>query len=207
MATTRLGTKIVLSGALVAAAVGSVGVGAFAAFNDTKAVNQTVSSGTLVIDPIATSGTNNRLSIGASGIAPGDTIQRSVLIKNSGSVALASTGGLTLTTTAAPSSLLDTDGTNGLQMVIDRCSVPWTEAGTAPAYTYTCGGTTTSVIASRAVVGNNLDLSGGISTAAGASNYLRVTLTLPSGAGNTFQGLTSTVNYAFTANQRTGQAQ
>jgi len=29
----------------------------------------------------------------------------------------------------APSSLLDTDATNGLQMVIDKCSQAWTESG------------------------------------------------------------------------------
>ena len=40
----------------------------------------------------------------------------------------------TLTTTATTSSLLDTDTTNGLQMVIDKCSAAWTEAG--PPYTY-----------------------------------------------------------------------
>ena len=47
---------------------------------------------------------------------------------------------ITLTTGASPSSLLDTDATNGLQIAIDKCSVAWTEAGSSPAFTYTCGG-------------------------------------------------------------------
>ena len=118
---------------------------------------------------------------------------------NSGTLDLAS---VTLTTTAAPSSLLDTDTTNGLQMVIDKCSQAWTEAGTAPAYTYTCGGTSSSVLASRAVIGNNLTLSNLGSTTAGATDHLRVTLTLPSGAGNTLQNQSSTITYAFTGTQR-----
>ena len=89
-------------------------------------------------------------TVGATAIAPGDTIQRSVDLINSGSLDLAS---VTLTTTATTSSLLDTDATNGLQMVIDKCSVAWTEAG--PPYTYTCSGSTSSVLASRAVIGSS----------------------------------------------------
>jgi hypothetical protein len=37
---------------------------------------------------------------------------------------------------------------------------------------------------------------------AGNTDHLRVTLTLPAGAGNTLQGQSSTLNYVFTANQR-----
>jgi hypothetical protein len=86
-------------------------------------------------------------------------------------------------------------------MVIDKCSQAWTEAG--PPYTYTCGGTTSSVLASRAVIGSNLALSNLGSTSAGATDHLRVTLTLPSGAGNTLQNQSSTITYAFTGTQRT----
>ena len=66
--------------------------------------------------------------MGASAIAPGDTIQRSVDLIDSGSLDLAS---VTLTTTATSSSLLDTDTTNGLQMVIDKCSVAMDGVGPA----------------------------------------------------------------------------
>jgi spore coat-associated protein N len=107
-----------------------------------------------------------------------------------------------LTTTAPVSSLLNSDVTNGLQMVIDKCSVAWTEAGTSPAFTYTCSGTTTTVLASRAVIGSNLTLSGLSSLAAGGIDHLRATLTLPTGAGNTLQGLASTITYSFTGTQR-----
>src|SRR5580765_3021548 len=131
-------------------------------------------------------------------LGPGDTIQRSVDLINSGSLDLAS---VTLTTTAAPSSLLDTDATNGLQMVIDKCSVAWTESG--PPYTYTCSGSTSTVLASRAVIGSTLALSNLGSTTAGVTDHLRVTLTLPGAAGNTFQNQSSTISYAFTGTQRT----
>ena len=79
-----------------------------------------------------------------------------------------------------------------------------TEAGTAPAYTYTCNGDTTVVLASRAVVGTDVTLANLRSTAAGATDYLRTTLTLPSTAGDTFQTKTSTISLAFTGTQRSG---
>ncbi|HJX46549.1 MAG TPA: hypothetical protein VJ375_01790, partial [Gaiellaceae bacterium] len=91
-----------------------------------------------------------------------------------------------------------------LQMAIDRCSVPWTESGTSPAFTYSCSGTTSSVLASQAVIGLNLPLSNLSSLAAGITDHLRVTLTLPSSAPNTMQGLSSTLDYTFVGIQRAG---
>ena len=89
------------------------------------------------------------LTVAANKLVPGDTVQRAVQLSNAaGQQDLSS---VTLSTTAPTSSLLDTDATNGLQLVVDACSVPWTEAGTAPAYTYTCSGVTKPVLASRAV--------------------------------------------------------
>jgi spore coat-associated protein N len=195
--------KLVLSAALVMAAAGIVGVGTFAVFTNTASVSQATSSGTITLNPINTSAANNRLSIGATNIAAGDTIQRAVHVKNSGNLALAS---VTLTTTASPSSLLDTDITNGLQMVIDKCSVAWTESGAGPPYTYTCSGTTSSVLTSSPVIGTNRALSN-LTLSAGADNFLRVTLTLPTAAPNTLQGQSSTISYAFTAIQRAASAQ
>ena len=92
-------------------------------------------------------------------------------------------------------------------MAIDKCSVPWTESGTAPAFTYSCSGTTSSVLASRAVIGSNLSLSGLASLTAGATDHLRVTLSFPTSAPNGMQGSTSTLTYAFTGTQRAGTNQ
>lgn len=103
-------------------------------------------------------------------------MQRAVKMTNTSTAATAS---IPLTTTASPSSLLETDATNGLQMAIDRCSVAWTESGTAPAYTYTytCGGTTTSVLASRTIIGSGMSLSN-VGLNPGSTDYLRMTLTV-----------------------------
>lgn len=191
--------KVVLSVALLVVAATVLGVGAFALFTDTQSVSQSVASGTVTLVPVNVNQVNNRLSVGASNIAAGDTIQRAVDVKNSGSITLS---GVSLTTTATTSSVLDTDAVNGLQMVIDRCSVAWTESATP--YTYTCSGTTSSVVASRAVVASAVAL-GNLTLTANTDNYLRVTLTLPSTAGNTLQNQSSVINYAFTATQRNGQ--
>jgi predicted ribosomally synthesized peptide with SipW-like signal peptide len=195
----NLTKKVLLSLGALGMAASIAGFGTYASFTSTTSASQIVASGTVTIALGATGASTNRLTVNASGIVPGDTMQRSFDLANSGSQSLAS---ITLTSTASPTSLLDTDATNGLQMVIDKCSVAWTEAGSSPAFTYTCGGATSSVVASRAVIGSSLAMSNLGSTTAGATDHLRLTLTFPSAAGNTFQGLSSTISYAFTGTQR-----
>ena len=191
--------KFILSIAVVGAAASIAGLGTFATFTSSTSASQTVTAGTVTIALGSTGASTNRLTVNASGIVPGDTMQRSFDLTNSGNQNLAS---ITMTTTATTSSLLDTDATNGLQMVIDKCSVAWTEAGSSPAFTYTCGGTTSTVVASRAVIGSGIAMSNLTTTTAGNTDHLRLTLTFPSNAGNTFQGLTSTIQYSFTGTQR-----
>ncbi len=189
--------KVVASVAILGAAAGVASLATFASFtSSTAAQAQSLSSGTVSI----TLGAANRLTVGASNLVPGDTIQRAVDINNNGSAGTSSVGAVTLTTTAPTSSLLDSDATNGLQMAIDKCSVAWTESG--PPYTYTCSGTTTAVLASRAVIGASIALSNMSSVTAGSTDRLRVTLTLPAASGNALQGQSSTLNYVFTASQR-----
>ena len=179
---------------LVLLAFSFVGFGAWSTFTSSTSTSNSISTGTVVIALGATGASTNRLNVNATGIGPSDVIQRSVDLINQGSMTLSAT---TLTTTATTSSLLDTDATNGLQMAIDKCSVAWTEGGSAPAYTYTCSGSTSTVLASRAVIGSSLALSNLGSLTAGATDHLRVTLTLPSSADNSFQSQSSTIQYAF----------
>ncbi|HEY8216763.1 MAG TPA: TasA family protein [Acidimicrobiia bacterium] len=195
-------TKLTLSFGLLGAAAAIMGLGANATFTGTAETSGAYSSGTVALAPIGTSAVNNRLSVGASALAAGDTIQRAVDLKNTGSITLTSP---TLATAASPSSLLDTDATNGLQLVIEKCSVAWTETG-GPPYTYTCGGTTSTVLASTPVIGASYTLNN-IATTANTDNYLRVTLTLPSAAPNSLQNQSSTITFTFTGTQRNAQAQ
>jgi spore coat-associated protein N len=183
--------KILLSLAALGAAASIAGLGTFATFTSSTSTSNTIASGTLSL-----TAPFSRLGTGASPIAPGDTMQRALDLSYSGTISFASA---TLTTSASPSSLLDTDGTNGLQIAIDKCSQAWTEAG--PPYTYTCGGSTSTVLASRALIGSAIALSN-LTLTASSTDHLRVTLTFPSGADNTFQNKSSTVSYTFSGSQR-----
>ena len=194
-----LRAKVLGSVAAIGTAASVAGLGTFGAFTSTTSAATPATAGTVVI-ALGSAGTaTNRLTVGTTGLVPGDTVRRAFQLSNTGNQSLS---GITLTTTASPSSLLDTDATNGLQLVIQSCSTAWTEAGTAPAYTYTCSGTTTTVLASRPTVGANLPLPGLSSLTAGNTDDLLATLTFPAVAGNTLQGLSSTVSFAFTGTQR-----
>lgn len=192
--------KLLLSAAAVGTAAGIAGLGTFASFTSSTSASNTVSSGSMTI-ALGANGGANRLTVSATNVAPGDTIQRAVDLANTGGIDFSA---VTMTTTASPSSVLDTDATNGLKVVVDSCPTAWTEAGTAPAYTYSCSGTPTTIVASRAVIGSAIPMGNLNSLTAGASDHLRFTLSLPTTADNNFQGKTSTISYAFDAAQRAG---
>ncbi|HKG43824.1 MAG TPA: TasA family protein [Gaiellaceae bacterium] len=186
--------KLIASIAVLGAAAAIGGLGTFATFTSSTSSSHTIASGTLSL----TSGPTNRLGIGASAIAAGDTMQRAIDLNYAGSIDV---GSVTLTTSASPSSALDTDTTDGLHLAVDRCSVAWTESG--PPYAYTCGGSISTVVSARPLVGSNMALSN-LTLTAGSTDHLRVTVSLPSSAGNTLQNLSSTVGYTFTGVQRAG---
>ncbi len=191
--------KALASVALVAAAAGVAGLGTFGSFTSTTSANQSVDSGTVVIALGANGTAANRFDVAATNIVAGDTIQRAVELKNTGSADFST---ITLTTAATPTNLLTTD-TNGLKVKIDSCATAWTETGTAPAYTYTCAGSSSSVLSERPIVGANMALSSSAALQASKTAYLRVTTTLPTEASNTLQGLSSVTNFKFDATQRT----
>ena len=188
--------KLLLSVAVLGSAASIAGLGTFATFTSSTSASHTIASGTLSLTaPVS------RLGTGASPIAAGDTMQRAIDLSYSGTISF---GSVTLTTSATSSSLLDTDATNGLQIAIDKCSQAWTESG--PPYTYTCGGSSSSVLASRALIGSAIALSN-LTLTAGSTDHLRVTVTLPSSADNTLQNKSSAIDYTFTGVQRAGTNQ
>lgn len=197
MPTKKLSKKVLLSLGALGAAGAIAGMGTFATFTSTTSATQSVSSGTVAIALGSTSETN-RLSVAATNIVPGDTIERAVDLISTSSEGLAS---VQLTTTApVTSSLLNTDATNGLQMVIEECSVAWTESN-AVNPTYSCVGDTTTALAAGPVIQGPASLDAGVLDGPGTS-HLMIKLTLPGTAGNTFQTLSSVVNYKFDATQR-----
>jgi len=172
--------KLLGSFAVLGAAASITGLGTFATFTSSTSASQSIASGTVSIN------------LGAAGPA--------VDLINSGTGSSDPLASIQLTTSASPSSALDTDTVTGLQMSIDKCSVAWTES--AAPYTYTCGGTTTSVLSSRAVIGTSLALANLSALTTGSTDHLHVTLTLPAAAPNALQGKTSGISYTFDATQR-----
>lgn len=186
-------SKVLASAALLAAAAGVAGMGTYGGFTATTKADTAVKSATVKLTGADTS----TLVLAATGAIPGDTMQRAVTLVNAGDQDLT---GITLTTAATTSSLLDTDKTNGLQMQIDRCPVAWTQAGTSPSYTYTCVGAgnpqVTTILAGTPVAGT-FPLSTLNSKVASGTDFLRVTLAVPATADDKLQGQNSAINFNF----------
>ena len=195
---TSTGGKVLASTVLVGAAASVAGLGTFGTFTSTTSASAAGASGTVKLE-VGAAGAANRLSVAATGLVPGDTVSRVVTLSNTGDQPLA---GIGLTTTASPSSKLDSDAVMGLQLQVDACSLPWTEAGTTPSYTYTCTGTKSAVLASRAVIGSTASLGTLNALTNGKADNLLVKMTLPDAADNSFQTLASTISFSFTGTQR-----
>ncbi|WP_432494788.1 TasA family protein [Kineococcus gypseus] len=193
--------KVVLT-ALVAAAVTAVATqGSEATFTATASRGHSITTGNPMLVLGLTGTPANRLGVDVTGLIPGGTAQRSFDLQNTGSYTLTS---YTLSTTVTTSSLLDTDTTNGLQVKLERCSVPWVESGTLPNFSYTCGpasspGTTTTVVPLRPISFTNVPVTGMVSAAPTGTDHLLLTEQLPATAGNSFQNLTSAVTFTFNA--------
>jgi spore coat-associated protein N len=202
----HLSKKVLLSLGALGAAGAIAGMGTFATFTSTTSASQTVTAGKVEI-ALGATGAANRLSVAATKVVAGDTIQRVVDLVSTSSDPLST---VKLTTTATASSILDTDTTTGLKMYIENCATAWTEAGTSPAYTYTCSGGATAVLGSLAsqvnVITSLATLNNLTATTTGtsATDHLRITLSLPS--TNTVANLatppSSTIDYSFVGTQR-----
>lgn len=188
--------KILASVALVGTAAAVAGLGTYGAFTSSTSAGQQVTAGTVVInlaDP-------TMLATSVAGMLPGDKVEKLATLQNTGNSAFS---GVTLTTelpTGTSSNLLTSDTTHGLKITIETCSVAWTVT-TSP---YSCTGSQ-AVLAQTPIIGDGqpMALTNLASLAPGSSDHLKITTALPSTAGNTFQGLSTTVNFTFTATQRT----
>jgi hypothetical protein len=191
--------KIVGSLGIIGTAAAVAGIGTFGGFTDsTTPVATNVSTGTLSIDL-----SQPAIAIPATttGFVAGDSLTRAVNLVNDGTVPL---GSVTLGTTVAAPSVLTTDTVNGLQLAVKSCSVAWTQGGTASAPTYTCSGSERLLASGPAV--SNLVLSNPASLAAGATDYLTFSVSLPATADNTFQNKSAALSLTFSGTQETGTA-
>lgn len=192
--------KIFASVVLVGGAASVAGLGTFGSFTDTTAADQSVASGK--VDIGLTQHASAGTTVAATNLVPGDTVQRAVTLTRSADTE--KFGSVLLTTTAGTTTVLTSDATKGLQLQVDQCSVAWVKE---PNGSLSCGGTTTSVLASRAVIGSALPLTSAtneLNSNAAASN-LRLMLSLPVAADNAFQDKSTSINFTFDATQRTAE--
>lgn len=120
--------------------------------------------------------------VSISNLVPGDTASRTVIVTNSGNV------GFTYLASASASvaTVLWTDLTNGLQVTVKR------------------GTTTPTTIYAGAL--KNLSLAASPTLAPAGTDTLTLDFSLPTSAGNSFQGLSQTFTITYTATQLAGTA-
>ena len=182
---------------VLAAAAAVAGLGTFGAFTDsTAALDSNVATGTVSIDLGAPAQQIDFPDV-AGGWQPGDRSFMVVDLVNTGTSALSS---VTLDVSAATSSLLDTDTTNGLQLTIDGCDSAWDTTGGQ----YSCAGTVTHHYTGPVVLSE--ELAGAASLVPGGVDHLLATVALPETAGNEFMGARTELGILFTGTQRTGTA-
>jgi hypothetical protein len=190
--TSSTARKVVGSLGVIGAAAAVAGMGTFGSFTDSSTpVATTVTSGTLSIDATQP---HAAFPVTTPAFVPGDSVTRAIDLKNDGTENL---GGLTFTSKATKSSILDTRA-DGLQLTITSCSVAWTAANA-------CTGTTAPVY-SGAVITNQLNLAGSPAMTAGQTAHLLFKVELPAVANNDFQNKSTTLSMQFDATQRTGTA-
>lgn len=186
--------KVVGSLGVIGAAAAVAGMGTFGSFTDsTTPVATTINSGTLSIDLTKAS----TLDFTAADLIPGDSVTRTFTLKNDGSSDL---GSINLASVATTASVLTTDAVNGLQLAVKSCPVAWTESGTS----FTCASGEKTLLSGAGVT--NTPLNGPASLVAGQSDNLAISFSLPTAAGNEFQGKQAAFSLTFTATQRTAPA-
>jgi hypothetical protein len=196
--THRSAVTIVGAIAAVGAAAAVAGLGTLGEFTDSTApVNTDVGTGVVSVD-VSDAGSGTVPFAGGLMLA-GDERTHLIDLVNSGDTDL---GSVTLTAWATDSSPLDADRQRGLQLAVESCSVPWNTSGAEA----TCGGAEREFYAGPIIVTDKA-LDGATSLAAGRTDHLLLTASLPKSAtGDDFEGASSSLSFVFTGTQRGGGA-
>jgi hypothetical protein len=173
---------------IVMVAVLGIGAGAFAAFFDSA--SSTVSIGAGEVEVEWSTSVSSSLTVPIPSILPGQTVDRVVELRNTGSLAVSD---LQVVITAATA-----DNSDGLQLAISDCSVPWSGSTS-----FTCGGVETVVSADRPLRAIIALPSLG-SHQAGGSDFLRMRFRLPASAPSGLQYSSTTVNFEVLGNHAVG---
>ena len=192
---------LLAAAAAILTAAGAAGLGTFAIGYASQSATGglSVTTGAVTIE----AGTANTLTTTVSNLQPGDTAYRVIDLKST--TTLLST--VTLGTTDTYSGTKLSAATTGLQMTVKWCATAWTQAGTSPAFTYTCSGGATTLIAARDVLTSPLSLTGlnaqNAASALPTTDHLMISLALPTSSPSSDQTAQSVINHTFSGGQLT----
>lgn len=202
----RSGRGIVVA-AFVTSVLALTGTGVYAALNATATGTSAVTSGSLLLT-LTADGPSAGLPETIAAMAPGDVYNVYVNLNNTGT--LASAAGMTLGASASPSNAL-TDGSiagEGLSVTVTQCGVAWSGGS--------CSGSTTTILAatplSTFTTAQSLSNVPALAASTGALAHLQFSLTLAGAETSTngvlpspsVQGLSTTITWTFTEQQRAG---
>jgi hypothetical protein len=208
----RRRTRTLVAASFGVGALALTGSGVFASITAeaTNATPKSVDSGTLKLEMTATGAA---LSTAITNMAPGDVENRFVALTNSGTLDGKNLG-FAVTTGAA--NALNNSTTKGLSVSVSRCTGPYiatTGFCSAAVATPAVAGIETTMVSKTSVVslGSRTAFGGPIDPAAGATYNLKLSVhldgtetvtngVLPAG---TMQGLSTTLTYTFSEDQRT----
>ncbi|MDT0277342.1 hypothetical protein [Blastococcus goldschmidtiae] len=195
MSTTTSTAKVAGSVVVVGVAVAVAGLSSFGQFTgSTEAVDAGVDTGVLSID-VSAAGTSAPVPVTTATLMPGDVGYFPMDLRNGGTVDLSS---VTLVSSAAVSSRLDSDPVHGLQLEVDTCETAWVRSGAA----WSCAAGADPLYAGP--IAASAELLGAHSLAAGATDHLLATVSFPTTGGDAMQNQKSTLEFVFTAAQRDG---
>lgn len=199
----RLTVKIVVVATAVVGGGALVSSSVFASLTAVATASTSVTAGTLSLTETATAGSGG-LVTSVPAMAPGDIVNRYIELKNGGTLA----SDTTTVIIASGGNPLTDSATVGLQILIQSCPGGWTVIDGSCS-----GGGITTVLASTSAaalqIAKTLTLP---SYAANATTNLKISISLPLSTevttngvfpSGTIQGLTTTLAWTFTEQQRT----
>ncbi len=183
--------SLILGGVLIATAVNLASSGAFGVFSDVAVGQAAVSAGSVNLSWADTATAQLEATVGP--LSPSDSVEFVADLSNNGVLALSTIQiAVTGTNTGSVS--------DGLQLAIESCPVPWT--GNVP--NFTCGRTSRIVSVDRPVSGViGLPLSSALTP--GGTEHLRFTYRLPDSAPALMANTTGHVTLIATGVQRAAE--
>ena len=187
----RVLAPVIFGVVLLGTSLGLASSGVFGTFSDTGVSSASVDAGTVKLSWNETATAQLDTTVGP--LEPADSVQFVSDLSNSGALNLSTIQIAVAGTNTGPIS-------DGLQLAIDSCTVPW--AGNTP--NFTCGAVAKIVSVDRPVTGL-INLPGSDALTPGGVDHLRFTYRLADSAPASMANTTGHVTIIATGIQRAGQ--